>query len=347
MSISLGTPPQQVECQVDTASSDLWVNAVYSKICCSNPGPCEGGVFDPKKSTTFEHINSDFDIGYSDTTRATGDWVNDTLYFDGITLQGFPFGVSERGNATGSLIGIGFPDNEVQAEEENSPYDNFPAMLFKRGYIASYTYSIWLNEIGKTGSIVFGGYDRAKFEGNLVTMPIIKFKEKYIYFNVELEFIEFRGRRVNGTKRKGDPLPAILDSGSTQATLNEEMTKAVYAWLDATVQEEYGRIDCNARGIQETLNFGFPGITIRVPISELVLNPSTNEEGPCYFLIDPSPGDVVLGDSVLRSAYIVHDLARKEVSLAQAKWNVDASDIHEISPLRPLLEPQHLPPRGR
>ncbi|KAJ3502036.1 hypothetical protein NM208_g16809 [Fusarium decemcellulare] len=56
-----------------------------------------------------------------------------------------------------------------------------------------------------------------------------------------------------------------------------------------------------------------------------------NGEPACMFGIAPSPSSTsILGDTFMRSAYVVFDLENNEVSLAQSNFNATGSDIVEI-----------------
>lgn len=55
-------------------------------------------------------------------------------------------------------------------------YTNIVAALKKAGLIDSYAFSLYLDDWGsKTGSIVFGGVDTAKYHGDLITVPVASF----------------------------------------------------------------------------------------------------------------------------------------------------------------------------
>lgn len=85
--------------------------------------------------------------------------------------------------------------------------------------------------------------------------------------------------------------------------------------------------------------FGGPGgATITVTMSELVLPTvvTTFTDGPnkgqeaCVFAIRAprsSSERLILGDSFLRSAYVVFDLINNEAALAQTKFNVTDSNV--------------------
>jgi len=90
------------------------------------------------------------------------------------------------------------------------------------------------------------------------------------------------------------------------------------------------------------ISFSFSGATISVPYNELVLDAGTSSTGQqltfqngapaCIFGIAPAEDSTpVLGDTFLRSAYVVYDLANNEISLAQTDFTPASDNILEIS----------------
>lgn len=76
-------------------------------------------------------------------------------------------------------------------------------------------------------------------------------------------------------------------------------------------------------------------------MSELAINPGPNPDGStatfdngtplCVFGISPSDGTTaVLGDTFLRSAYLVYDLGNNEMSIGQTNFNATNSNVVEI-----------------
>ena len=128
-------------------------------------------------------------------------------------------------------------------------------------------------------------------------------------------------------------------------------TDAIYSALNIQYSQQDGAAfsSCNLANENITLDFTFTSPTISVPISELVLSIDSVEEGReypnyaggsytsgasdgiCMFGIAPSQGTTaVLGDTFLRSAYVVYDLANNEISLAQTNFNSTSSHVVEI-----------------
>lgn len=93
--VTVGTPPQSLRLVLDTGSSDLWSNAQNSSLCSSHPDPCRvSGTYDAGASSSYNFVSSRFNITYADGSRATGDYVTDTLRIGGATIDNFQFGVA-------------------------------------------------------------------------------------------------------------------------------------------------------------------------------------------------------------------------------------------------------------
>lgn len=135
---------------------------------------------------------------------------------------------------------------------------------------------------------------------------------------------------------------AILDSGTTITLLPDDIALKVYDELGATVSRQLGAVvvPCALSENTGTLNYGFGGAggpTIKVSVSDLVLplnlangrTPTyTNGQTVCQLGIQAA-GDlpVLFGDTFLRSAYAVYDLANNKIALAQTDFNATESNI--------------------
>jgi hypothetical protein len=343
INLTLGTPPQSFSVQLDTGSSDLWVNAQGSSICTSRGDPCsQSGTYDANSSSTYQFLSSDFNISYADGSGAAGDYVLDTLDVAGQTIDSFQFGVGYDSSSPQGVLGIGYTSNEAGVVNANQkPYDNLPARLASDGVIASTAYSLWLDDLASsTGSILFGGMDRAKFSGQLTSVPIDRINGAYEQVLVTLEGLSF------DSVDYGDNLgiPVLLDSGSTLTQLPSEFVSRVYNAVGAIYEpsQGVGLVDCAAADQNNvTMEFRFSGsATVSVSLRELVLQQGQDtghgtgtgrQANICAFGIVPSPGDInVLGDTFLRSAYAVYDLENNQIWLAQSSFNPGNSDIVEI-----------------
>ena len=314
----------------------------------------EGGTYDANSSSTYKFVNSDFNVSYEDGSGAAGDYATDTLSIGGQTLTGLQFGIGYESTSAEGVLGIGYVADEAAAQLKS--YANLPQAMTNAGLIKSNAYSLWLDDLeANTGSIIFGGVDTEKYTGQLQTLPIQKEFGQYAEFIISLSNMSI----VNGGKvqRLSTDLPSavILDSGSSLTYLPNDLTSAIYTALDVQYSQRYGAgfASCDLANENITLDFTFTSPTISIPMSELVLsvssveedreNPSTgdnsdgsyssssSDENICYFGIAPSQGSTsVLGDTFLRSAYVVYDLGLNEISLAQTNFNSTSSHVVEI-----------------
>jgi candidapepsin len=94
------------------------------------------------------------------------------------------------------------------------------------------------------------------------------------------------------------------------------------------------------------VTYSFSGATVTVPPSELAIPLSDlglHVSGYEYFVpiysIEESSEYVLLGDSFLRSAYVVYDLDNKEISIAQSSFDTTNSNIQAITDSVPGAKP--------
>lgn len=123
-----------------------------------------------------------------------------------------------------------------------------------------------------------------------------------------------------------------LDTGASFCVLPKSVAGAIYAaaGVVADAAPLVGpAASCNLTTAPESFTFGFggpDGAKIRVPMGELIV-PAWNTglrplgaSSACFFGIafTDDPRTVILGDTFLRSAYVVYDLDHKQIGMAQA-----------------------------
>jgi hypothetical protein len=337
MNATIGTPAQSFRLHIDTGSSDLWVNTADSRLCEeSNSGCSISGTYSANDSSTYEYLNSDFNISYVDGSGSSGDYVTDTVAFGGVTLEAQQFGVGYISSSAEGILGLGYPINEVAvAYNGGEPYANIPKHLVENGDINTNAYSLWLNDLdASTGSILFGGVNADKYTGSLQTLPIIKEQGVYAEFIIALTAVGTNGNSTSIASNLATP--ALLDSGSSLMYLPDDIATSIFDSLGATYDSEQGAaiVDCDVGNSDETIDFTFSSPTIKVALNELVIVAGTDRRGNevCILGIGPAGSSTpVLGDTFLRSAYVVYDIANNEISLAQTNFNSTTDNIMEIT----------------
>lgn len=350
---SVGTPPQVVQLQIDTGSSDVWMFGPNS--CNSSTSPCLGGNFDGSKSSTFKDIiPGGFSIQYvTPNSGVTGDYVTDDFTIGGITIKSLTMAVATQAAyvATG-IMGIGFDTDESIAASsgEATVYNNLIDELVIQGVIGSKSYSLWLNDLySDSGTVLFGGYDTEKYSGSLSVLQIQPDSQSgnITSFTVAWTSLSVTDPSSGTTALTGSSFaaPAVLDSGTTLTGIPTDLYNQLKQFSGVVDDPTYGAlVNCNISSYTGTLNYGFGGSggpTINVPFYELAVpavdqsgNPLTFQDGSlaCTFGLFPVDNgqSILFGDTFLRSAYVVYDLDNQQIGIAPTVFNTTKSNIQVI-----------------
>ncbi|KAK5118615.1 hypothetical protein LTR85_008080 [Meristemomyces frigidus] len=336
MNVTIGTPAQDLRLHIDTGSSDLWVNVADSTECEAQGDLCvASGTYAPNSSSTYEYLNSLFNITYVDGTGSTGDYVWDVVKFGGVTLENQQFGIGYTSTSQEGVLGIGYPINEVAVEYNGGhTYANVPAKMVEDGLIGSNAYSLWLNDLdSSTGSILFGGVNTDKFSGELQTIPIIAEDGIYAEFIIALTAVGMNG--TSGSIASNLAYASLLDSGTSLMYLPNDITQDIYDAFGAQYDSSQGAafVDCSLADSDATIDLTFSSPTISIAMRELIIVAGEqNGQDICILGISPADDSTpVLGDTFLRSAYVVYDITNNEVALAQTSFNGTTDNIVEIT----------------
>lgn len=298
-------------------------------------------------SSTYKFVSSNFNISYADGSGASGDYVTDTLRIGGQSLENFQFGVGYSSTTLQGVLGVGYPLNEAQVHQNGGqPYPNLPQAMANDGLIQVPAFSLWLNDLASsTGSILFGGVNTDKFHGSLQSLPIQPTGQdssgNYVYteFIIALTDLSLTQGGATTNMSSGQlPAPVVLDSGTSLTYLPDNIAQAIFNVVGAQYDSMQGTAfaPCSLVNTDATLDFTFSKPTISVPMNELILGSSgemtlSNGESACVFGIAPAQGNIpILGDTFIRSAYIVYDIASNQISIAQTNFNSTQDNIMEI-----------------
>ncbi|MCJ1382651.1 hypothetical protein MMC17_005764 [Xylographa soralifera] len=353
--VSIGSPPQNVEMQIDTGSSDFWINTPGSVQCTQRS--CPYGSYSANKSTTSSYLNSNFVVTYVVSGTATGDFITDDVSFAGVTVKGLEMGVGYNSTCLVNLWGVAYPVGEgVVNLNPSAMYNNSILQMVSQGLIQSPTYSLWMNDVAASaGTILFGGIDTAMFQGPLGIFTIaanpVTGKQDALLVNVTSISLSIDGSTGNSVPLSVNvtdfPTPAVLDTGTPTITVPNDVFMNIASQLNVTFVNGIAFCDCALANSSATVTFGFGSLKIAVPMKSIVELPTANalqlflhtsqplQPGTCIFGIDPiSTGNspiMLLGDSFLRSAYVVYDLANNQIGMAATNLNPTGSNIVEIA----------------
>lgn len=298
---------------------------------------------DPDKSKTFKHVAPGmFGITFVDDSYVKGDYFEDHFELDGAVINNLTMGLAIKTNISYGLIGVGYAKNEASGSTTDVIYPNLPVAMYQAGYINTIAYSVWLNDLdAKAGSILFGGVDTAKYVGDMHRIDIQKLDGHYYHFIVALTSLVATSSSGSDVLTSDSfPIQAVLDSGTTLSYLPQDLAHEIWEEVGAVWSPYYGVavLPCAYGRNQGNFTFGFAGPdgpSISVGMDELVLTMTSDAanmpsfesgaykgENICTFGIQNDTNDLyLLGNTFLRSAYVVYDLVNNEVGIAATDFN--------------------------
>ncbi|KAK4196937.1 aspartic peptidase domain-containing protein [Triangularia verruculosa] len=349
---TLGTPGQDLTLQLDTGSSDIWVPDSVAKVC-SKAGTegCALGTFNPDRSSTFEVVGQgEFDINYVDGSSSKGDYFTDVFQIGGATLSNMTMGLGVNTDIAYGLVGVGYALNEAivgTTQSTSSVYPNLPVNMVNEKLINTVAYSLWLNDLdSSSGNILFGGIDTQKYKGDLTRIDILPTTQGlYTSFAVAMtSLIAVSPSGQDTLTSNAFPMPVVLDSGTTLSYLPTDLAVQIWKEVGALYSPEFelAVLPCDMQNSKGYFSFGFggpKGPQINVSMDELVLDLTSGQapvfnSGPykgmdaCEFGIQNfTSAPYLLGDTFLRSAYVVYDLVNNQVGLAATDFNSTESNV--------------------
>ncbi|KAF4591401.1 eukaryotic aspartyl protease [Ophiocordyceps camponoti-floridani] len=335
--LAIGNPPQNVSVHLDTGSFELWVNPDCGRLGAADKTFCKsGGRYEPSQSdtsvTTDVQTTLRYGIGSANIT-----YVEDSVAFPGTdsVMQGVRFGVADSSrDQFAGILGLGFGDGLA------IPYPTFMDQLKAQKVTQTKTLAVGLGAKDEGGgTVTFGGLDTSKFSGRLAAVPIIPAKDspdKVPRYWVTVESVSHSPPgKIDTTTLSRDPIDVFLDTGATLTFLPETVVDAMGRALNSTRLLGGGlrAVDCRlAKTDEGAFGFRFNGLTVFVPYDEMIREmPSRSGQGSvCYLGVMPSSKFALLGDTFLRSSYVVLDLDGRTAYMA--RYSNCGSTVETITP---------------
>lgn len=309
--VSIGTPKQKFNVIFDTGSSNLWIPG---KRCGSKciPHP----LFDSAKSSTFKPNGTEFELKYG-SGPVKGIMSYDTCYLGDLPIQNQMFGEVYDPTGLGMAYLVGKFDGILGLGFKRISLFGVPPFisLVEQGKLDEPVFAFSLGKSdGEDGSLIIGGYDRAKIKGQLHYVPVTR----EAYWETRLMKMTYGKESITTVEK------VVIDSGtSLNAGPKEDIRKfaekvgAVKVPLP-TKQEMY-MLECSRLSQMEDL-------TIRMGDKDFVLKPQEyvmEMMGQCVFgfigldIPEPAGPLYILGDIFMRKYYVVFDYGQKRMGIGE------------------------------
>ncbi|ODA83204.1 hypothetical protein RJ55_01715 [Drechmeria coniospora] len=333
VALSIGTPPQRVLADIDTASSLTWV---FDSSGTSRNSVDPDFVFDKLRSQTL------VPVGQQTTQRYGGGYwfVTANAYMDEIALGpaalgSMKFGIAAQqdSNMDRPLVGLAFPHDSERP-------DFILDRMVDRGVINSRAFSVYISDQRiRTGSILFGGIDRTMYTGALQRVPMIPSplsrKGRFTRPTVQMSRLSILEPTGSGAvifdKGQGPPsaqfqnpyitsegIGFVIDTGAPMCYFPPHiLANVLVQFPNAHKNGEHFQVDCSLRHDPRVLKFEFGAhATIHVPMKDFVWQ---SQDQSCWLGATEAPGKTPqLGISFLRSAYVTFDYDNLAVHMAQS-----------------------------
>ncbi|CAK7245159.1 MAG: hypothetical protein STHCBS139747_006728 [Sporothrix thermara] len=333
--LMIGLPQQMVRLELDTGSSEMWVNPNCSTVVdeasqelCESVWPFEPSesisLVNTNESTVLEYKRGKAEVEYVLDDVAMTDWATNK----GEALKNMKFGVAlASDDAPVPICGVGFGNNY------NLKYNNFVDELMLQGFTNSRTISLVLGAViqpfvnGSTledwpGTVIFGGIDTRLFVG-----PLYKFNnlppqaddpgQPWRYW-IQMDSVGFNKADTKvASTYKNSSVAVVLDSGSTFSYLPQNIIDDLAKSFGAEAQSDGSLIvDCAISRDAGFIDFTFGELLISIPLYALIWQAAS---GLCYVAALPSTSSVsLLGNTFLIWVYVLFDQDHQHIYMARA-----------------------------
>lgn len=323
VNIGIGESNLSYPMLVDTGSSEFWV---------SNDTSLVDVPYNYAEDTNKQVSNTPFHIDYV-RGSADGFWATNRFFF-GHEITSMSYAIVYKGlnapkirKSTG-ILGISY-------SLDGRP--NLPLMLKQDDFIHKNAYSLSLKDYqGTGGSLLFGGIDHSRYVGDLLSVPRVDYPDAALKtLSIALNSVTVDGNTINTSG-----LLVPLDSGTSFTYLPPDVYAQIAAsfGIDDSKSATYGAPTFNVTQYgDKTVTFEFSGAQISVKGSDLAINfQAFNRPDHGDLKIfgiwsnKYSAGYSILGDTFLRSAYVVYDLDDDIIALGQANPQPGEPNIEPI-----------------
>ncbi|KAK0668192.1 putative endothiapepsin precursor [Cercophora samala] len=313
MPVSIGTPSQQLNLDLDTGSSDLWVFSTLLKESMVNGQT----LYDPNASTTADKMEGyTWKITYGDQSYSSGDVYIDTVTIGDLTVSTQAVEaakeVSEEFTADSDndgLVGLGFGIiNTAKPYKQKTFFEKAMPGLDSPVFTADL-------KAGAPGRYNFGYIDDGAYSGNITYVPVNSTDGFWRWVSPGFQVGStgsFNSTRIHG----------IADTGTTLLLLPDGVCEAFYSQIaSAEYEPSQGgyTFECDDSTIPDFYFGTGNGQMIRIPGSYLSYSKTDTGSSRCFggMQSDSGVGFTIWGDIALKAAFVVFDQGNEQLGWAE------------------------------
>ncbi|KAG8159395.1 hypothetical protein KVR01_011056 [Diaporthe batatas] len=298
--VQIGTPPQTLNLDFDTGSSDLWVFST------STPSSQVKGqaVYDPSKSSTAKSLSgASWSITYGDGSSSSGKVYTDTVAVGGLSVANQAVEVATTVSSSftseaeiDGLLGLAFSSlNTVSPTQQKTFFDNAKASLDSPVFTADLKYHA-------AGTYNFGFIDDSAHTGSIT----------YTSVSTRQGFWEFvsTGYSVGSASFVSTSIDGIADTGTTLLYLPTSIVSAYYKQISGSQNSNtYGGYVFPCSATPPSFTFGVGSARITIPGKVINYGAVSTGSSTCFGGIQSSSGIGIniFGDVALKAALVVFD----------------------------------------
>ncbi|KAI0179437.1 endothiapepsin [Hypoxylon sp. FL1284] len=303
--VSIGTPPQKLNLDFDSGSSDLWVFSTEQPASSVN-GQTQ---YDPDQSSTSKKVSgASWDISYGDGSSSSGTVYTDVVNVGGVSFDAQAVEAAEQvsdqfasDTNNDGLLGLAFSSiNTVQPQAQKTFFDNISPNLDTAAWTADLKYH-------EAGTYDFGVIDDSKYTGD-ITYTDVDSSDGYWMFDVSGVSVGSSSGRGRNSSIKAAGFSGIADTGTTLAMLPTSVVTSYYRQVSgAKLDNRQGGYTFPCTASLPDFNFEVEGSTFTIP-GEFI-NYAPVDDSTCFGGIqsDEGIGFSIWGDVALKAAFVVFD----------------------------------------